>query len=198
MRKVIVLCFITLDGVMQAPGSPKEDPSGGFAYGGWTVPHFDEALGDVMSEQLKPPFDLLLGRKTYDIFASYWPNHREDGPELNQAAKYVVSHQDPELNWEKSILLKGDAVEEIQKLKKTKGPDLQVHGSGELIQTLLKYHLADELWLKIFPVILGTGKRLFYEGLPPKAFILKESLITPNGVIVANYELSGEVKTGSF
>lgn len=198
MRKVIVLSFITLDGVMQAPGGPEEDPSGGFRYGGWTVPHFDEVLGEEMGNQLQAPFDLLLGRKTYDIFASYWPNHQEEGPEMNRATKYVVSHQDVDLSWDDSVLLKGNVVDKIQKLKNTDGPDLQVHGSGELIQMLLKHHLVDELWLKIFPVILGTGKRLFQDGILPAAFRLKETTATPKGVIIANYEYSGEVKTGSF
>ncbi len=198
MRKVIVLSFITLDGVMQAPGAPDEDLSGGFSYGGWTVPYFDEALGEVMDQQLKPPFELLLGRKTYDLFASYWPNHREEGIEFNKPTKYVVSHQDRNLSWENSVLLNGNAVESIQKLKNTEGPDLQVHGSGELVQTLIKHHLVDELWLKIFPIILGTGKRLFHEGTPPTAFSLKKSSVTPKGVIIADYVLSGQVKTGSF
>jgi len=198
MRKIIVLSFITLDGVMQAPGGPEEDPSGGFSYGGWTVPYFDETLGEVMDQQLKPPIDLLLGRKTYDLFASYWPHHREEGVELNEATKYVVSRQELDLSWENSVLLNGNAVVDIQKLKNTDGPDLQVHGSGELIQTLLKHNLVDELWLKIFPIILGTGKRLFYEGAPSAAFSLKNSSVTPKGVIIADYVLSGEVKTGSF
>lgn len=198
MRKIIVLSFITLDGVMQAPGSPEEDTSGGFDFGGWTVPYFDEALGEVMDQQLKPPFELLLGRKTYDLFASYWPHHREEGVEFNKPTKYVVSHQDRSLSWENSLLLKGKAVESIQKLKNTEGPDLQVHGSGELVQTLIKHQLVDELWLKIFPIILGSGKRLFKEGTPPTAFTLQKSSVTKTGVIIADYVLSGDVKTGSF
>ena len=198
MRKIIVLSFITLDGVMQAPGGPEEDPSGGFSYGGWTVPYFDKALGKIMDQQLKPPYELLLGRKTYDIFASYWPNHREKGIEFNQAKKYVISRQARDLSWENSVLLNSNAVVDIQKLKNTAGPDLHVHGSGELIQTLIKHHLVDELWLKIFPIILGTGKRLFHEGTPPTAFYLNKSSVTPKGVIIADYVLSGEVKTGSF
>jgi dihydrofolate reductase len=200
MRKIIVLSFISLDGIMQAPGGPEEDTSGGFKYGGWTVPYFDEDAGKVMSEQMSKPFDLLLGRKTYEIFASYWPYHKDEGPGIgiNQATKYVASHKGMQFTWEKSVLLQGDIVEEIKKLKAQDGPELQVHGSGNLIQTLLKNDLVDELWLKIFPLTLGSGKRLFAEGTIPAAFKLTDSKILPNGVVIANYERAGEVKTGSF
>jgi dihydrofolate reductase len=198
MRKLIVLSFISLDGVMQAPGGPEEDTSGGFEYGGWTVPYFDEFLGKVMSEQMSRPFDLLLGRKTYEIFAAYWPHHSNKWPGVNEATKYVASHGDMKFEWENSFLLKGDVVEEVKKLKAQNGPELQVYGSGNLIQTLLKHDLVDELWLKIFPITVGKGKRLFAEGTIPAAFKLFESKISPNGVIVANYERAGEVKTGSF
>lgn len=198
MRKLIILTFITLDGIMQAPGGPEEDTSGGFEYGGWVVPYFDEFSNEIMEDQMNRPFDLLLGRKTYDLFASYWPHHKDEGRSLNEAVKYVTSHEDIELSWEKSILLKGDIAEEVQKIKNMDGPDIQVHGSGELIQTLFKNNLIDEMWLKIFPITLGTGKRLFGEGTIPKAFRLKESKISPKGVIFANYEFAGEVQTGTF
>jgi len=199
MRKIIVLSFLTLDGVMQAPGGPDEDRSGGFAHGGWTVPHFDEYLGKVMEDQMSRPFDLLLGRKTYEIFAAYWPLHGADGGAgLNRATKYVVSKTLQKADWTPSTLIKGDVVEEIRKLKDQAGPELQVHGSGDLIQTLLKHDLVDELWLKTFPVVLGKGKRLFAEGAMPASFKLLESRISPSGVSIANYERAGEVKTGSF
>ncbi|HZQ08715.1 MAG TPA: dihydrofolate reductase family protein [Anaerolineae bacterium] len=198
MRKIIVLSFVTMDGVMQAPGGPEEDTSGGFALGGWTVPYWDDTLNKVMGQQMTPPFDLLLGRKTYDIFAGYWPQHNEEGASLNSATKYVVSHQPRDLSWGPSQLITGDVNAELRKLKNQDGPMLQVHGSGNLIQTLLKNDLVDELWLKIFPVMLGTGKRLFAEGTIPAAFTLQDSKTSPNGVIVANYKRAGDVKTGSF
>ena len=199
MRKITVLSFVTLDGVMQAPGGPTEDTSGGFAHGGWTVPYFDEFLGNVMSEQMGKPFDLLLGRKTYDIFASYWP-HQSDpvGASLNNAQKYVASRSARNLDWSNSVLLKDDVAEKIRDLKQGDGPELQVHGSGNLIQTLLKNDLVDELWLKIFPIALGAGKRLFGEGTMPSAFNLRDSKTSPLGVVVATYARAGEVKTGSF
>jgi len=198
MRKIIVLSFITLDGVMQAPGGPEEDPTGGFTSGGWTVPYFDDFLGQVMAEQMGRPFDLLLGRKTYEIFAAYWPHHNDEGAGLNQATKYVASHAPMELTWEHSVLLQGDVVDEVKKLKAQEGPELQVHGSGNFIQTLLKHDLVDELWLKIFPITLGMGKRLFAEGATLAAFTLREAKTSPGGVIVASYERGGEVRTGSF
>ena len=198
MRKIIVLSFITLDGIMQAPGGPEEDTSGGFRYGGWTVPYFDEFSGKVMEEQMGRPFDLLLGRKTYEIFASYWPYHKDEDLGINQATKYVASHRAMQFTWDKSVLLQGDIVEAIKKLKAQDGPQLQVHGSGNLIQTLLKNDLVDELWLKIFPLTLGSGKRLFAEGTIPAAFKLIDGKVLPSGVIIANYERAGDVKTGSF
>ncbi len=199
MRKIIVLEFITLDGVMQAPGGPEEDTSGGFKYGGWTVPYFDEFAGTMMNEQMKGPFAPLLGRKTFDIFASYWPEHEDSWPGVNAATKYVASH-DASLKptWSNSILLTGDVALEVKKLKQTDGPDLHVYGSANLIQTLLQHDLVDELWLKIFPITLGAGKRLFAEGTVPVAFELSSSSISPLGVIFANYRRAGEVKTGSF
>lgn len=198
MRKITVLTFLTLDGVMQGPGGPTEDTSGNFTLGGWTVPYFDEFLGDVMAEQLSQPFDLLLGRKTFDIFASYWPQHPEEGPEINQATKYVASNTLKSHEWEKSVFLSGNVPEEVKKLKAGEGPDLQVHGSGELIQSLMEHDLVDEFWLKIFPVTLGTGKRLFDKGTIPAAFTLMESKTSPSGVLVATLNRAGDVKTGSF
>ena len=198
MRKIIVLSFITLDGVMQGPGGPTEDTSGNFTYGGWTVPYFDEFLGQVMTEQMSKPFDLLLGRKTFEIFASYWPHHQEEGAGINQATKYVASNTLTTHEWRKSVFLKGNVVNEIKKLKGQDGPDLQVHGSGNLIQTLLEHDLIDELWLKIFPVTLGKGKRLFNQGTIPASFALADAKSSPSGVIIANFKRAGEVKTGSF
>ena len=194
MRKIIVLSFITLDGVMQAPGGPEEDMSGGFEYGGWTAPYFDETAGEIMAKQMQPA-DLLLGRKTFDIFASYWPQHANDWPGINDATKYVVSTTKTESEWSNSVFLK--SLEEIQALKNSEGPDLQVYGSGQLIQLLLENDLVDELWLKIFPLTLGTGKKLFADGTLPAAFTLTESSVTPSGVIFANYARAGEVKTGT-
>ena len=198
MRKIIVLTFITLDGVMQAPGGPKEDESGGFMFGGWTVPYFDEALGQVMAEQMSHPFELLLGRKTFEVFAAYWPHHEDEGAEINRATKYVASNTLTTHEWSKSVFLRGDVVKEIKELKQQDGPDLQVHGSSNLIQTLLEHDLVDEFWLKIFPVTLGTGKRLFDGGTLPVSYALTGSQSLPNGVIVANFARAGEVKTGSF
>jgi dihydrofolate reductase len=198
MRKIIVLSFISLDGVMQAPGGPTEDTSGDFKFGGWTVPYFDEAAGKLMDEQMTKPFDLLLGRKTYDIFAGYWPQHVDAWPQADKAVKYVASHSLEKGSWEKTVILNGDVVEELKKLKASDGPDLQVHGSGNFIQTLLKHDLVDEMWLKIFPLTLGKGKKLFAEGTIPAAFTLIDSQTTPSGVIFTNYKRAGEVKTGSF
>jgi dihydrofolate reductase len=198
MRKLIITEFITLDGVIQAPGGPKEDTSGGFEYGGWIVPYGDDLLGKVMSEQMKPPFDLLLGRKTYEIFASYWPSHSARWPGINEAKKYIASHEDMKFDWENSFLLEGDVVEAVKKLKAEDGPRLQVYGSGNLVQTLMKHDLVDEFWLKIYPITLGKGKRLFAEGTIPAAFKLSTGKVSPSGVIIANYERAGEVRTGSF
>ncbi len=198
MRKIIVLSFISLDGVMQAPGGPEEDTSGGFKYGGWTFPYFDEASGKLMDKQMTQPFELLLGRRTFDIFASYWPTHEKGWPGINDVKKYVASNTLTSTDWNNSIILNGDVVEKVKKLKEENGPDLQVHGSGNFIQTLLKNDLVDELWLKIFPITLGSGKKLFAEGTMPAGFKLTSSEVTPSGVIFANYTRDGEVKTGSF
>jgi dihydrofolate reductase len=195
MRKITVLTFVTLDGVMQAPGGPEEDSSGVFQYGGWTVPFFDEFLGNEMGEQMGRPFDLLLGRKTFEIFASYWPHHQSP---INDATKYVASHTMTEHEWEKSVFLNGDVAAEIKELKAQDGPDLQVHGSSQLIQTLLENALVDEFWLKIFPVTVGGGKRLFGEGTVPANFKLLESKSSPSGVIIASFARAGEIETGSF
>ena len=198
MRKIIVTEFLTLDGVMQAPGGPEEDTSGGFKYGGWTVPYFDEISGDVMREQMKQPFSLLLGRKTFEIFAAYWPEHENAWPGINEAIKYVVSNTIVAHDWKNSVFIKGEVVEEIKRLKKEAGPDIKVWGSGNFVQTLLKNDLVDELWLKIFPITLGLGKRLFADGTIPAAFTLIDSKVTPAGVMVVSYQRAGEVKTGSF
>ncbi len=183
---------------MQAPGGPTEDTSGNFKYGGWTVPYFDEAAGEIMAKQMSMPSDFLLGRKTFEIFASYWPQHREEWEGINQATKYVASNTLTSHEWNNTIFLKGDVVGEIKKLKQQNAPDLQVHGSGDFIQTLLKHDLVDEFWLKIFPITLGSGKRLFAAGTMPASFSLVESQTTPRGVIIANFKREGEVKTGSF
>jgi dihydrofolate reductase len=205
MRKVIVLEFLSLDGVMQAPGGPEEDTSGGFKYGGWTFPFFDEESGKEMEKQMAGEYDLLLGRKTYEIFASYWPQHTDGWPQVNKITKYVASRRwagkaKPlkKLGWENSVLLKGNLAFALKKLKSEKGPPLQVYGSGNMVQSLLKHDLIDELWLKIFPVTLGNGKRLFAEGTIPAGFKLIESSASKSGVIFANYKREGKVKTGSF
>ncbi len=178
-------------------GEKGEDPSGGFQLEGWTVPYFDEALGNEMGKQMGQPFDLLLGRKTYEIFASYWPNQGEDNP-INTAKIYVVSNRAIHTDWRETIPIKGDVVAGIRKLKQQDGPMLQVHGSSNLIQTLLANDLVDELWLKVFPVTLGKGKRLFGDGTIPAAFKLTESTVSPGGVIFASYMRDGEVRVGSF
>lgn len=184
---------------MQAPGGPEEDTSSGFKYGGWQAPYNDDQSMQEMTRQLSEPFDLLLGRKTYDIFASYWPFHPEievvAGP-FNSCTKYVVSHDHIDLSWEGSELITGDVVARLKELKESDGPMLQVHGSGNLVQTLLQYDLVDELWLKIFPLTLGQGKKLFETGTIPAAFTLIDTVVTSNGVIFANYKRAGEVKTG--
>ena len=196
MRRIVVLEFITLDGVMQAGGSPDEDSSGNFKYGGWAAPYLDAGeAGDLfMAKQLKPA-DLLLGRKTFEMFASFWPAHEDMWPGVNDVTKYVVSNTDIELDrWKNSVRLKNLA--NIKKLKESEGGDIQVHGSGGLVQTLFKHDLVDELWLKTLPITLGQGKKLFDHGTIAAAFTLTDSLVTPNGVIFANYKRAGEVKTG--
>lgn len=190
---------MTLDGVMQAPGGPEEDPSGGFKFGGWSFGYFDDDVGKAMGEQMGHPFDLLLGRRTYDIFKSFWPTQTDEaGTAINRATKYVVSHDPVPLDWKTTVPISGDVVAKIRKLKAEDGPELQVHGSGDLIQTLLKNDLVDELWLKTFPVVLGSGKRLFADGAIPTGWKLLKSEVSPSGVIVASYARAGEVKMGSF
>ena len=195
MRKIIVLSMITLDGVMQAPGGPKEDTSGGFKYGGWVATYSDEVYGKVLEKELKPA-DYLLGRKTFEIWAPYWPDHADFWPGINDGTKYVMSRTMKKADWKNSVFLKSLA--DIKKLKYSKGSDIQVWGSGELIQLLLKNDLVDELWLKIFPLTLGKGKKLFVSGVIPAAFTLIESIVTPSGVIIANYKRAGKVKTGTI
>ena len=192
---------MSLDGVIQAPGGPEEDTSGGFKYGGWTFPYMDEFGQKVMGEQMGEPFDLLLGKRTYDIFANYWPKQPDDNPIaklFNKIHKYVVSEMSFEPMWNETTVLSSDVVNQIQQLKSGNGPDLQVYGSGNFVQTLLKNDLVDEMWLKIFPVTLGDGKKLFAGGTIPVAFSLLESKVSPQGVIFANYGRAGEVKTGSL
>lgn len=196
MRKIIALEFLTLDGVIQAPGGPDEDTSGHFIYGGWTFPYFDESTGKIMDEQMKGEYDLLLGHKTYNIFAGYWPDHAKGWPQVNKITKYVVSKTLQNPLWENTIVVKH--VGELQKIKEQGDRDIQVYGSGNLLQTLLKHDLVDELWLKIFPITLGTGKKLFAEGTIPQSWKMTKGEITSNGIIVANYQRLGEVKTGSF
>ncbi len=189
---------MTLDGVVQAPGGPNEDTSGGFKYGGWTVPFFDESLRDIMNEQMSKQSDLLLGRKTFEIFAAYWPSHETGWPGINEKTKYVVSKSLSAHEWNKSVFLNDNIMDQIKKLKQQGGPDLHIYGSSNLIQTLLKHDLVDEFWLKIFPITLGNGKRLFAEGTLPANFKLLEHKVTDRGVIVASYARDGKVRTGSF
>jgi len=200
VRKLIVSTFLTLDGVMQAPGGPEEDDSSGFAYGGWSVNYWDEQMGQIMGEAMSKPFDLVLGRRTYDIFAAYWPNAPEEagGKPLNDATKYVASRGHPRLEWSKSILIEGDAANGIAALKKEDGPELQVHGSGNLIQTLLRHGLVDQYRLWVFPLVIGSGKRLFAGGTVPAGLKLVDSKVSTTGVVIGTYEPAGEIVTGSF
>jgi dihydrofolate reductase len=200
MRKLIVSTFLTLDGVMQAPGGPEEDDSGGFAYGGWSVNYWDDQMGQIMGDAMSVPFDLVLGRRTYDIFAAYWPNAPEQAgaKPLNDATKYVASRNRPTLDWERSVLIEGDAAEGIAKLKQEDGPELQVHGSGNLIQTLMRRNLVDEYRLWVFPLVIGSGKRLFADGTIPAGLKLVDSKVSSTGVMIGTYVPAGEIVTGSF
>jgi dihydrofolate reductase len=200
MRKLMVNTFLTLDGVMQAPGGPEEDHSGGFALGGWSVNYWDDLMGQVMTEVMSVPFDLVLGRKTYDIFAAYWPHAPEEAgaKPLNDATKYVASRSRPTLEWGPSVLIEGDAAERIAELKKGDGPELQVHGSGNLIQTLMRHNLVDQYRLWVFPLVIGSGKRLFSDGTIPSALRLVDSKVSTTGVVIGTYEPAGEIVTGSF
>jgi dihydrofolate reductase len=197
MRKISVLEFVSLDGVIQAPGGPEEDTSGGFAHGGWTSPHSDAVSSTAVRKQMNMPFDLLLGRITFDIWARFWPQHNDVWPTVNTATKYVASNTITSHEWKPSVFLNGDIAEKISKIKQQEGPDLHVYGSANLVQTLLKHDLVDKLWLKIFPVTLGGGKRLFAGGSMPAAFKVTESAVTSKGVIIVNYERAGAIATGS-
>lgn len=194
MRKIIVLSMVTLDGVIQGPGGPGEDTSGGFNYGGWVAPYIDDVYDREVEQELIPS-DYLLGRKTFQIWENYWPAHAEFWPGINEGTKYVLSNTVDKTDWRNTVFLKSS--EDIKRIKNTPGSDLQVWGSGELIQLLLQNDLVDELRLKIHPIILGQGKKLFAYGTVPLSFILTDSLVTPSGVIIATYKREGEVKTGT-
>jgi dihydrofolate reductase len=200
MRKLVVSTFLTLDGVMQAPGGPGEDDSGGFTQGGWSVTFWDEKMGEVMGAAMSAPFELVLGRRTYDIFASHWPNAGDDpGAQiLNGAVKHVASRTRPALAWENSVLIDGDAAEGVAALKQGDGPELQVHGSADLLQTLVRHGLVDEYRLWVFPVVIGAGKRLFAGGAVPAALKLVDSTVSTTGVVIGTYVPAGELVTGSF
>jgi dihydrofolate reductase len=197
MRRLIVLEFVTLDGVIQAGGGPEEDTSGGFAYGGWQASYDDDVIGAVMETQMNLPFDLLLGRTTFEIWALYWPRHADQWPGVMTATKYVASNTMTSHAWQPSVFLGGDIAEHVRTLKQQPGPDLHVYGSANLVQTLMKHDLVDAFWLKIYPLTLGSGKRLFAEGAIPAAFTVTESQVSPSGVIIVNYERAGAVTTGT-
>ena len=200
MRKLIVTTFLTLDGVMQAPGGPEEDPSEAFDYGGWSANYWDDEMGRYMDGVMGKPFDLLLGRKTYEIFAGYWPSAPEEagGKPLNDATKYVASRTLKSLDWGPSVLLEGDAAEAVAELKQQDGPELQVHGSGNLIQTLLQSNLIDQFHLWVFPVVVGSGKRLFAGGTVPGALKLVDTTVSTTGVVIGTYVPAGALETGSM
>jgi dihydrofolate reductase len=211
MRKLITAAFVSLDGVMQAPGGPDEDPTGGFKHGGWVAPYWDDALTAAMNKTFSQPFDLLLGRKTYDIFAAHWP-YVETDPKgndfdqlnadialtFNRIVKYVATHRPESLTWQNSRSLGKDVVAAVRELKKTDGPALLTQGSTELLHTLLAADLIDQVNLQVFPLVLGKGKRLFSAEAVPAAFRLTNSTVSPNGVVIATYERGGEIATGSF
>ncbi|MCD6014241.1 MAG: riboflavin biosynthesis protein RibD [Solirubrobacterales bacterium] len=198
MRELAVQAFVTLDGVMQAPGGPEEDPSGGFTAGGWSVPYWDDVIEQSMGEAMGRPFDLVLGRKTYEIFAAYWPQAGDEDAELNDATKHVASTTLTELEWANSQLIEGEVAEGVASLREADGPELQVHGSANLIQTLLAADLVDEVRVLIYPVVVGPGKRLFGDGTIPRAFELTASKVSPSGVIIATFRRAGEVEVGTF
>jgi len=199
VRKLIVNTFLTLDGVMQAPGGPGEDDSGGFTYGGWSVNYWDDHMGEVMGGTMNTPFALVLGRKTYDIFAAHWP-HADDATAkpLNDAIKYVASRGRSALEWSNSVLIEGDAEEGVAALKEAGGPELQVHGSANLLQTLLRSELIDQYRLWVFPLVIGSGKRLFADGTIPRGLRLVDSSVSSTGVVIGTYEPAGEIVPGSF
>jgi dihydrofolate reductase len=213
MRKLVVSTFVTLDGVMQAPGAPEEDPTGGFAHGGWSVNHWDERMGEVMTQVFSEPFELLLGRRTYEIFAAHWPHVDAEREErggtasdvdepvanvLNTARKYVASRTLDTVTWNNSTLLEGDAARAVAALKEQEGPDLLVQGSSDLIQTLLRHDLVDELRIWTFPVVVGPGKRLFGTGTAPAGLRLLHVETSTTGVVMATYTRAGDVDHGSF
>jgi dihydrofolate reductase len=198
MRKVSVLEHISLDGVIQAPGGPEEDTSGGFAYGGWIAPYSDPVLGTALRRQMNLPFDLLVGRTTFEIWEVFWPQHVDEWPGVNTATKYVASNTRTSSKWQPSVFLNGDIAEKVAQIKQQQGPDLHVWGSGNLIQTLIKHDLVDAFWLMIYPITLGGGKRLFADGTIAAAFKVTESKVGSNGVIVVNYERAGAITTGSL
>jgi dihydrofolate reductase len=200
MRELVTTTFLTLDGVMQAPGGPEEDDSGGFAFGGWSVNYWDDLMGQVMGDFMGKPFDMVLGRRTYDIFAAFWPHAPEEAgaKPLNDATKYVASRGRPTLEWDTSVLIEGDAAEGVAALKQGDGPELQVHGSGNLIQTLMRHNLVDRYHLWVFPVVIGSGRRLFSDGTVPAGLRLVDSTVSTTGVVIGTYEPAGEIVTGSF
>jgi dihydrofolate reductase len=197
MRKIIVLEHISLDGVIQAPGGPDEDTSGGFMHGGWIAGYSDESLGTALRKQMNTQFDLLLGRTTFEIWEPYWPQHADAWPNVNKATKYVASNTRTSSEWQPSVFLSGDIAEKVAKIKQQQGLDLHVWGSGNLVQTLIKHDLVDVFWLMIYPITLGAGKRLFADGTLPTAFKVTESKVTSEGVIIVNYERAGTITTGS-
>ncbi|HEX6135738.1 MAG TPA: dihydrofolate reductase family protein [Longimicrobiales bacterium] len=199
MRKLVINTFLTLDGVMQAPGAPEEDPSGGFEYGGWSVNYWDEKMGEIMDAAMAEPFDLLLGRRTYEIFAAHWPHSTEDpaATQLNSARKYVASRTLDRADWQNSTLIR-NVPREVATLKEQSGPEIQVHGSSDLIQTLLRHELIDAMRLWTFPLVVGSGKRLFAGGTLPRGLRLTDSAVSTTGVVIATYERAGAIEPGSF
>ncbi len=200
MRQLIVQTFLTLDGVMQAPGGPGEDDDGGFAHGGWSVNYWDDQMGEVMAEATSRPFAMVLGRRTYDIMAAFWPHASEEegAKTFNDATKYVASRSRPTLEWSNSVLIEGDAADGLAALKREDGPELQVHGSANLIQTLLRHNLVDQFRLWVFPVVVGPGKRLFGDGTIPAELRLVDHKVSSTGVVMGTWEPAGELVTGSF
>ena len=198
MRKIVVLEHLSLDGVIQAPGGPEEDTSGGFTHGGWVAPYSDAALGTLLRRQMERPFDLLLGRKTFEIWEPYWPQHDDIWPGVNKATKYVASNTRTSSDWQPSIFINGDIAGQVTQIKQQPGPDLHVWGSGNLLQTLIQHDLVDSFWLMLYPTTLGRGKRLFAGGTIPVTFQVTESEVTPQGVIVVNYERASAVASGRF
>ena len=196
MRKLVVSTFVTMDGVMQAPGGPDEDREGGFAHGGWLVPYFDDTFAASMGEWTQAAGAYLLGRKTYEIFAASWPNSSDPAEPLNVRPKYVASRTLTEVTWNNSTLLKGDVTEAVAQLKSEDGGEIQVHGSANLVQTLFRHDLVDTIRIWQFPVVLGTGKRFFAEGAIPRGFRLVDTQVTTTGAVLLVYEFAGRLKYG--